>query len=235
MGKRIVLIPAYKPEDKMLRLLESLRGYQDAENENDSHLIDRPIQDKKILSAIDNKIKPFTQGISDEIKNTLVDAVTNAVSTNKAIDNPNLVKEVIFKKLENPKDTEKEKLVKVNDSENQTEPEYEISEVKPDNNEIEKAEDTAIKSALNDKKIAKEVDDAVQNKISPLKNLKSNSISTARDLKLREEQKKVRVNNSTIEEILARDANNVKIETDDYSDTLKTINPNVKKITFTGA
>jgi glycosyltransferase involved in cell wall biosynthesis len=38
MGKRIVLIPAYKPEDKMLRLLESLREYQDAENENDREI-----------------------------------------------------------------------------------------------------------------------------------------------------------------------------------------------------
>lgn len=210
----------------------NLDEYTDAENENDNQLIDRPIQDKKILSAIDNKIKPFTQGISDEIKNTLIDAVTNAVSTNKAIDNPNLVKEVIFKKLEKPKETEKEKLVKINDSENQTEPEYEISEIEPNNNEVEQAEDTAIKSALNDKKIAKEVDDAVQNKISPLKNLKSNSISTAKDLKLREQQKKIRVNNSTIEDILARDANNIKIEEDDYSNVMKTINPNVKKIRF---
>ena len=38
MGKRIVLIPAYKPEDKMLRLLESLKEYQDAEKEADREI-----------------------------------------------------------------------------------------------------------------------------------------------------------------------------------------------------
>ena len=37
MGKRIVLIPAYKPEDKMLRLLESLREYQGTMNADAEH------------------------------------------------------------------------------------------------------------------------------------------------------------------------------------------------------
>ena len=38
MGKRIVLIPAYKPEDKMLRLLESLKEYQTADNKTDKEI-----------------------------------------------------------------------------------------------------------------------------------------------------------------------------------------------------
>ena len=37
MEKMIVLIPAYKPEDKMLRLLESLREYQGTMNADAEH------------------------------------------------------------------------------------------------------------------------------------------------------------------------------------------------------
>lgn len=217
----------------LFRIMKAnLDQYVDTQNKNDELLIDRPYQDKKILTAINKKIEPFTKPVSAEIKNFLLDAVTDEVSKQKATGSPELVKEVMFKKLEKKPEV-KGSVVKLNDDEeDETEPDYEISETKPDNNEIEEAEDTAIDAALNNKNIASKVDDEIQDKISPMRKIKTAQVSSAKDLKLREAQKKVRVQNSTIEQILERDTNNIKIETTDYSNVLKTINPNVKKITF---
>lgn len=211
----------------------NLDKFTDEQNENDEQLIDRPIKDQKILTAIGKKIEPFTKPISDDIKNLLVDAVTDKVTQQKAVENPEAVKEVLFKKLEKKPEV-KGSVVKVNDDEEDSDekPDYEITETEPEDTEVEKAEDTAIDAALNDKKIANKIDDEIQDKISPMKNMKTAQVSSARDLKLREAQKKVRVQNSTIEEILARDANNARIQETDKTNALKTINPNVKKIRF---
>lgn len=209
----------------------NLDDYTDEQNQNDEQLIDRPIKDQKILNAINNKLSPFTKPVSDDIKNLLVDAVTDEISKKKATQTPELVKNVLIKKLEKKPDSVKS-VTKINDS-NEEDDEYEVSEKEPEDTEVEEAEDTAIDTALNDKKIATKIDDEIQEKISPMKKIKTAQVSSARDLKLREAQKKVRVQNSTIEEILSRDANNVKIKTTDKSNVLKTINPHMKKITFT--
>ena len=84
----------------------------------------------------------------------------------------------------------------------------------------------------NDKEVAEEIDDAIQDEIVPMKNLKTAPVNSARDAKLREEQKKVVVNNSTIEEILQRDAANIPIETTDKSQVMHTANDHMKKIKF---
>ena len=103
--------------------------------------------------------------------------------------------------------------------------------------DIEEIEDTA-KNEVNevitsdDNDIVSEVLDEIQDKTIPLKNTKTAPVNSARDQKLREEQKKIVVKNSTIEEVLERDSSNIPIETSDKSKVMHTSNENMKKITF---
>lgn len=84
----------------------------------------------------------------------------------------------------------------------------------------------------NDEDVKEEVLDDTQERIMPIKNKNASSISSERDRKLREEQKKIVVKNSSIEEILMRDVSNVPIQTENKSKQLHTSNQNVKNITF---
>lgn len=108
-----------------------------------------------------------------------------------------------------------------NDDETQLPDDYE-SDLENDVHEI----------LTDDEQIAAEVVDEIQDNIAPLKNLKTAPVNSARDQKLREEQKKIIVQNETIEEILSRDTNNVPIESEDKSAVLHTSNQNMKKVTF---
>ena len=85
---------------------------------------------------------------------------------------------------------------------------------------------------MNDTDILEEVDEEIQEKIAPIKNMKNPPVNSARDLKLREAQRKIVVGNSTIEQILERDSSNVPIQTDNKSDVLTTSNQNMHDITF---
>ena len=91
--------------------------------------------------------------------------------------------------------------------------------------------DDAIEVMQDDKEIAEEVLDEIQDHTVPMKRLTS-PVNSKRDEKLREEQKKVVVGNETIEQILERDAANVPIKSDDKSAVMHTSNQNMKKITF---
>lgn len=83
-----------------------------------------------------------------------------------------------------------------------------------------------------DEEVVKEVLEEIQDKIAPLKNIKTAPINSARDQKLREEQKKIVVKNETIEQILERDAINVPIKVDNKSAVLHTTNQNMYNIKF---
>lgn len=85
---------------------------------------------------------------------------------------------------------------------------------------------------INDADIAEEILDEIQDKVVPLKNDKNSPVNSARDKKLREEQKKVVVQNETIEQILERDTSNVKIQEEDKSSVMHTTNQNMHKIRF---
>lgn len=108
---------------------------------------------------------------------------------------------------------------------------------KPDfDSDIEEFEDAistdAAEILTSDEEVVKEVLDEIQDKTAPLKNPKTAPINSMRDQKLREEQKKIVVRNSTIEEILSREASNVPIQTVDKSKVMHTTNQNMQKITF---
>ena len=106
-----------------------------------------------------------------------------------------------------------------------------------DNPDIEELEDD-VKSEINDvltsdEEVVKEVLDEIQDKTVPLKNRKTAPINSARDQKLREEQKMIAIKNETIEQVLERDASNIPVMSEDKSAVLHTSNENMKKITFT--
>lgn len=92
--------------------------------------------------------------------------------------------------------------------------------------------DDEINDAIEDPEVAEEVLDDIQERIAPMKNPEKAQVNSARDAKLREQQKKVVVGTETIEEILSRDTNNVPIEEGDKSRVLHTSNQNMHKVKF---
>lgn len=92
--------------------------------------------------------------------------------------------------------------------------------------------DAATEILINDPEVASELMDEIQDKAIPTRGRTQTPANSARDKKLREAQKKVVVANSTIEEILQRDASNVPIEVDDKSAVLHTTNQNMYQVKF---
>lgn len=223
----------------LFRIMDAnLDKYVDKENQNDQHMIDKPIENAKSVQNVNDVVKTFTLGVSDEVKDTIMDHITNKL-TDQNID-PEHITKAIFKKIEKPKTTHSfitgelgiEDEEESDEESNENEEEYKVTEINEDEPKEEREKNKSLEEIINNKELAAKVDDVIQDRIAPMKNFKTAQVSSARDLKLREAQKKVRVQNSTIGEILARDSANVQIETDDHSRALKTSNQNLKKITF---
>ena len=83
-----------------------------------------------------------------------------------------------------------------------------------------------------DEEVASEVLDEIQDHTAPLNNPKTAPINSARDKKLREEQKKVVVKSETIEQVLARDGSNVPIKSENKGAVMHTSNKNMQNMTF---
>lgn len=93
--------------------------------------------------------------------------------------------------------------------------------------------ETDVDIAFDDEDVKEGVFDQVQSNIVNVSAPDDTAlVNSKRDQKLREERKKVLVQNSTIEEILDRENNTVNVEESDKSSVLTTANPNVKKIKF---
>lgn len=102
-----------------------------------------------------------------------------------------------------------------------------------DEDEEEAIRDDVSEILTDEEEIATEVMDEIQDKIAPLKNPDTAPVNSARDLKLREAQKKVMVKESSIEEILSQDAENVPIKSSDKSAVMHTSNKNMYNLRFT--
>lgn len=203
--------------------------------------------ESKILSnIIEDTTAPYTKNISSSTKATLNHAIEKKIREHanriyrtdeeikKAIDIEDQEEDIFTKSLpksiikrnviKNPLNKKHEKLFKaLSDYESLIDDEYEIDE------EDEDAIKTDTREILSDDDVKEEVLEEVQDKIIPIK--KSNTISE-RDKKLREQQKKVIVNNSTIEDILEKESNNVNIIEEDKSKVMHTSNQNMHKIKF---
>jgi hypothetical protein len=113
-----------------------------------------------------------------------------------------------------------------------------VDSEEPTEEEIETIDDYAdeihddVSELMNNDSVKEEVLDEIQDRVAPLNNPDTAPINSARDKKLREKQKKIVVRNSTIGEILERDARNTPIQSDNKSSVLKTTNQNMHNITF---
>lgn len=96
----------------------------------------------------------------------------------------------------------------------------------------QEVEDDAQDVMINDPEVAEEVLDEIQDRVAPIRNNRAAPINSARDKKLREEQKQVVVGNETIEQILERDSSNVPIKVEDKSAVMHTSNKNMHQIRF---
>lgn len=93
-------------------------------------------------------------------------------------------------------------------------------------------EDDVMDILANDNSVAEELLNDIQDRKVPLSNPNTAPVNSARDKKLREEQKKVVVNTSTLGEILERDITNIPIKSEDKSKVMHTSNQNMKTVTY---
>lgn len=98
--------------------------------------------------------------------------------------------------------------------------------------EEEEIQDDIIDIIATDEDVAAEVLDEVQDHVAPLTNVRTAPVNGARDQRLREEQKKITVKNSTIGEILEQDASNVPIQSTNKSKVMHTSNQNMHNMTY---
>lgn len=107
----------------------------------------------------------------------------------------------------------------------------EMDEPLEDEEDVEDIQDSAKEILVEDDEVKEEILEEIQNQTVPLTS-KHAPINSKRDAKLREAQKKVVVQNETIEEILARDSSRVQIPEEDKSKVLHTSNKHMHKIRF---
>ena len=202
----------------------------------------REINETPKSNKIDHAIDKQTSLIAPNIKKDTAEVLKNSIAK-KVQQNEEDHKSSI--KLDTPPDMEEDQKDKkslfqsivpgddegTDDEESDILDEYDDDDTSSDDSLEDDTEDD-VRNSANDEEVKDEVNDEIQDKIIPIKNTTSSPVNSARDLKLREEQKKIMVQDSTIEDILARESSDIPIEEDDKSLQLKTANANVKKIKF---
>lgn len=187
-----------------------------------------------LQTSIDKRIHQKVAS-SIALSNELKKAVPTILSKENPKEAPRLVPtKLVNQRPTHPLNPNQERLFRAISSD--YEPLYSEGEDDQDDDIIQKNEDI-IQSDVsdmitNDPEVKEELLDDTQERIMPIENKKASSISSERDRKLREEQKKIVVKSSSIEEILMRDVSNVPIQTENKSKQLHTSNQNVKNITF---
>lgn len=193
------------------------------------------------IAKKDHEIKLSQKGIKqpepDKEKDTFKAAMQKSVmSINPVVDPLDNKREKLFKSIASdysPLMTKSN--LTIDDDYDEYDSDYD--DERPEDSEYDEddakiIEDDVLDIISNDPTVAAELMDSIQNKVVPINDVEKSPVNTARDKKLREEQKKQIVKNSTIGEILERDTSNVPIETDDKSAVMHTSNQNMKNITF---
>lgn len=230
----------------------NIDNFLDKAKDKESEDIKHPERTNARHNIINDVIDPYVKGVSPDIKDALFMAVDRALSSD-TIKNPvKAIKDFISNKPDIPTKPKKDMLQALNTieddelfptelpEENDEKDEEEDDEYEPSDEQEalddyvddKEAIEDITKEEINDDKVKSEIDTAIQDKTIPIKNLRSSSITSARDLKLREEQKKIRVKDSTIGEILSRDTNDIKIKEEDKSKVLKSANTHTSSIKF---
>lgn len=189
-------------------------------------ILDKAIKDEKkaVADTLDVPDNPnlFTQSLSNHKK------PVSLINTNPVVDPLDKKREGLFKAVGGAYQPLGLATGKFIDDELDEEDldefpveEYE-DEIKDDVQEVLTSDEEVLATIL----------DEIQDQTAPITNPKTAPISSARDKKLREAQKKVVVKTETIEEILQRDATNVPIESSDKSAVMHTTNQNMQHVKF---
>lgn len=193
------------------------------------------------ISAIDKKIKETKKAVSNSIgikePKKEPDLFQKVMNQDKSLIHTNPVTDPLDKKKEKLFNSIGSQYVPLATKSGLVIDDYDDEDYENLENEDYEDEEEQIKSDVNeilstDEEVLSEVLDEIQDKVAPLNNTKTSPVNSKRDKKLREEQKKVVVKNSTIEEVLSRDINNIPIETVNKSNVLHTSNKNMHDITF---
>ena len=231
----------------LFRIMKAnLDEYTEQLPEEEKETLDTTSKDIALDQKIDNRTELLTKNVSLDAKNILKNSVKQALSSKlpniSSIKNSILPKENISSKENIPpiqQQTEPKSFAKnvltepeeqnIPDIDEYDDEEENIPEEEQEEEDLDKEVDTSI---MNDDGVKEEVLDELQQEIIPLNNKRNSPINTARDQKLREEQRKIIVKESTIEDILTRDSNNIPIVSSDKSKTLKTSNKNAHTVKF---
>ena len=232
----------------------NLDDYTDHLSDEEKSEIGELQQDKTIAHVVNKTIEPYVQNVSGSTKTILQDAVETKVKTNlrenikQKIETKALVSE-INKKIDDKSPNSYSSISSKNNGKQLTKRELDImrsitGDISPLASEIdeyiedeigdyeEEIKDETTEVLTSDEDVAEEVLDEIQNNNVPLNNERTSPINSARDKKLREEQKKVVIKGKTIEEIVESDSTNVPIESTDKSSVMHTTNKNMTQITF---
>lgn len=239
----------------------NLDEYVDKLSEEDRASLDDTSSDKITKSIIRDSLSPYTKNVSMTTAETLTNAVDTAIKKKvlttaainqivthdqKEISKTLKTKSAINDVRENPtksiintnpyvpisKDRERLFNAMVKDYTPLAEDEKRSPSI---GNIIDKYKETIaddVNDILAEEEVKEEISTEIQDKIAPMRKLKKAPVSSSRDLKLREEQKKIVVRSSTIGEILERDASNVPIQTTSKAKVMKSTNDNMKTLTF---
>lgn len=196
----------------------------------DSTLKNQAIEKNAIIKTIANDQTSIKQNIDSSKPNKLFNDVIHGKKSQEA-------KSLIHTNPYNPMTKRRESLFNAVDKDYKPLAIRGYDELTPDEEKNIKEYEDDIKDDIvdiinNDDNLKEEMLNEIQDAIVPLDSIKHSPINSPRDKKLREQQKKIVVKNSTIEEILSRDVTNVPIKTENKSNVLKTTNKNMHNITF---
>lgn len=235
----------------LFRLMNvNLDEYTDSLPDHEKAELEETAKDKIIDNVVNNAVSPYVKNVHPSTKIVLQNAVRTKLreeadkklsidkeiklavkDDNKEEDNISPFNSILKSNpVLNPLSKRQEALFKSVASYNPV-VEDEYIDDEDENDWEEDIEDDAKEIMQNDEEVASEVLDEIQDHTAPLKR-KNSPINSKRDEKLREAQKKVIVNNETIEQILSRDNTNVPIEETDKSAVMHTSNKNMTKIKF---
>jgi len=238
----------------------NLDDYTNNLSDTDKSELSLSVKDNIIDNVINDTVEVYGQMASTTTKIALANAIETKVKkniTDKAVVSKAIRNDVkaVADTLNQDKETPEQFFMKYVDPRSEklfnTFSKYEplgvstgtiIDEDELDDEELEMIDSETleddVKDEINDvltadEEVVAEVLEEIQDKTAPMKNPKTAPVNSARDLKLREEQKKLVIKNETIEQVLARDASNIPVENVDKSAVMHTSNENMKKITFT--
>jgi len=246
----------------LFRIMKSdLDAFTDSLSEEEKKELQDTAQDKVLSSIVANTVDAYTKNSSSAVKSVIQDKVEEKLrktAAEKVKIDKEIKKAVPQKKLDsfdsfmngrvttanpvkNPFTPAQQKLFQrvagdyeklASDTGIEVDDDYDDDEYTYSDEEEEILQDDAQDILMSDDEVKDALLTELQNRVEPKPDSKSPQANSARDAKLREAQKKVVVKNSTIEQLLEQETDNVPIQEEDKSKVMHTANKNMQHIKF---